>query len=36
MLKRTLSTMLVIAVAMTSAFAQKKGKKEAEKPAGYQ
>jgi aminopeptidase C len=36
MLKKTLSTMLVIAVAMTSAFAQKKGKKEAEKPAGYQ
>ena len=36
MLKRTLSTMLVIAVAMTSAFAQKKGKKEVEKPAGYQ
>ena len=28
--------MLVIAVAMTSAFAQKKGKKEVEKPAGYQ
>ncbi len=36
MLKKTLSTLLVVAVAMTSVNAQKKGKKEAEQPKGYE
>ncbi len=36
MLKKTLSTLLVVAVAMTSVNAQKKGKKEAEEPKGYE
>ena len=36
MLKKTLSTLLLVAVAMTSVYAQKKSKKEAEKPQGYQ
>ena len=36
MLKKTLSTLLLVAVAMTSVNAQKKGKKAPEQPAGYQ
>ncbi len=36
MLKKTISTLLLVAVAMTSVNAQKKAKKEAEEPKGYE
>ena len=35
-MKKALSTLLLVAVAMTSVYAQKKGKKVAERPEGYQ